>query len=370
MDSLSDYVQWMSDIPISVTGFRDADALVLCALSYIDFSPLFSLGDSSHTLRDCRDMIESNQVRVMIVGKGDGYPELLAQAAESRRFGEMRIHDYCDLLRPDPPLQFSALCFSDVSGLSFLAFRGTDNSLAGWKEDFMIGFTRTEAQKLAEQYAQEHISADRRWIIGGHSKGGNLALYAACLLPADQWAAVDRLYLLDGPGFCPEVLDQTLIPHIESKTSCVLPGFSIIGKLFKPEISDTKIVRSSSSGFSQHDIISWGIDHGKLALLAEHDPFSLVLNQALGEWISGMSQEERGVLVNELFEALAAGGAKTLDDLKGGNYEALEAVLRGLGDFSPTARRTLYNLPRYAFKAPLDILRSHLPAEWAAWKKS
>ena len=160
MDTLTDYVRWMGDFPIAMTGFRDVDALVLCALCYIDLSPVFSTGAERVRVSECAGMIADGRVKVMITGGDKGYPELLSAATSSKRFGELIMSDYCDIFRAEPPLQFSAVCFHDDADFSFLAYRGTDNSLAGWKEDFMISFMRTEAQELALQFAQEHIQTD------------------------------------------------------------------------------------------------------------------------------------------------------------------------------------------------------------------
>lgn len=358
MDSLADYVQWMGDFPIAATGFRDADALVLCALSYIDLSPLFADGAESCRLSDSLPLAEGG-LRVMISGEGEGYLRLLRLCAASKRFGRLTLSAYRDLFRQDPPLQFSALCFSDEE-LSFLAFRGTDSSLAGWQEDFMISFTRTEAQELALRYAREQVRPGRRWIIGGHSKGSNLALYAASLLDAAAWGAVERLYLLDGPGFCPEVLSPALTGRIEAKTTQIVPRFCVVGKLFAPRIADTRIVQSSASGFLQHAPISWGIDHGALALAPGHDPVSQIINEAVDAWIAGISQADRAVFVGELFDVLAAGGAETLDQLKKGGPEGLEAILRRLNEASDTTKRTLSNLPKFALKVQVDKLRERV----------
>ena len=362
LDHLSDYVQWMGDFPISMTGFRDADALVLCALSHFDLSPVFSVSEHP-TVRECQSMIEQNQVRVMITGADRGYPELLSAASASRRFGDLQMSDYRDVFRSEPPLQFSAVCFHDHSEFSFLAYRGTDNSLAGWKEDFMISFTRTEAQEMALRYAEEHITPDRHWYLGGHSKGSNLALYAACLMSDAKWSAVEHLYLLDGPGFCPEVLNLSLLDRIDQKATRVVPSFCIIGNLFAPKITDTRIVRSSAGSFMQHSLISWGIDHGRLALVKEHDRQSVIVSETLAEWISGISQTDRVLFVNELFQVLTAGGAETVQQILNGGWEGLDAILHKLSETSDTTKQALSNLPKYSRKVRLENLRKRLAEE-------
>lgn len=360
MDHLSDYVRWMQDFPISMTGFRDEDALILCALSYFDLSPLFSSGSECPSVRDCGQMIKNGQLRILVTGSSEGYPELLAYASASRRFGDLRLLDYVDTVRRDPPLQFSAVCFQDSFGFAFLAYRGTDNSLAGWKEDFMISFTRTEAQELALRYAESHVLPGRHWYIGGHSKGSNLALYASCLLSERKWSRVERLYLLDGPGFCPEVLDLSLLKRVDPKAVRILPPFCIIGKLFAPQITDTRIVRSFAGGYSQHALITWGIDHGRLALAKEHEHESQIISDTVNEWVSGLSQTDRFHLTEELFQVLTAGGAETLEHLQKGGFDGLEAILRQFAESSEATRNMLSDLPKVNWKIRMEALRRRM----------
>ena len=119
MSTLEEYVRWMADFPIETTGFLDADAMVLCALSYIDFSPLLSgeipledeAGQEFFTVADCRRLLSRGEARAQITGSEDGYLKLMEAAVSSRRFGGLRIGSYEDILRQDPPLQFSAICF-------------------------------------------------------------------------------------------------------------------------------------------------------------------------------------------------------------------------------------------------------------------
>ncbi|MER2152295.1 MAG: Mbeg1-like protein [Candidatus Limivicinus sp.] len=370
MDNLSDYVQWMADFPISMTGFRDEDALILCALSYFDLTPVFCSAPACPRVRDCRKMLEDGAVRVMTTGSDKGFSELLGCAVNSKRFGDLRISDYVDTVRHDPPLQFSALCFHDDADFSFIAFRGTDSSLAAWKEDCMISFTRTEAQELALRYVEERIRPGRRWMIGGHSKGGNLALYASCLLSDEKWDCISHLYLLDCPGFCPDVLDRSLEERIDPRSTRIIPEFCIIGNLFHPKSTDTRVVQSFAANFAQHPLITWGIDHGKLALAKAQDPESLLLSESVNYWVSQISQADRIVFTDELFDALTAGGAVTIEDIQEGGLESLDAILRQFFDSSSVLKDALSDLPRHTWKIHMDALRKRLSTGWDAMRKT
>lgn len=363
METLFDYLRWMGDFPIEATGFREPDALVLGVLSYYDLGPVFDGGEGEHTVRDCLRLLDGDRFKVTISAKGQDYEGFLRLAAESKRFGALRMTDYVDVLLNDPPVQFSAVSFHDEAGRSFLVYRGTDTSLAGWKEDFMISFTRTRAQTQALAYANAHVDPARRcWLIG-HSKGGNEALFAAANLRDAKWDAVEHVYILDGPGLCPEVLDTSGMARVDEKATHIVPEFSIVGKLFTPEITDTRIVRSSASGFQQHSLITWGIDHGKLAAAAENDPTALWANATVDGWIDGMTMEQRVVLVDDLFDALGAGGAEHLDELEDGGLAGVDKVLRRLRASSDTTHKLLAELPRHAMKQSIQNLREKLRLE-------
>lgn len=234
----------------------------------------------------------------------------------------------------------------------------------------MISFTRTEAQELALRYAEEHITSDRRWYLGGQSKGSNLALYASCLMDDQTWSNVQRLYLLDGPGFCPEVLDLSLLDRVDPKATQIVPSFCIIGKLFAPAITDTRIIQSFAGSLAQHALISWGIDHGKLALAEEHDRESLILSEAINEWISGISQQDRVAFTNELFQVLTAGGAETIEHIQAGGLEGLEAIFRQLNESSNIIKNTLSDLPKVTWKVRMEALRKTLAADRDSKRKT
>ena len=355
MDTLLDYIQWMGDFPIEATGFREMDAVVLCVIGYYDLAPIFSREGEVHTVRDCLRMLEEGQARILITGKDMGYDRILSLAASSRRYGELKMTDYVDLVRSEPPLQFSALCFHDGGRDSFLVYRGTDNTLVGWEEDFMISFQRTEAQGLALSYAQGHLHRDRNWFMMGHSKGGNLALYTACLLDDDTLEALEHIYLLDAPGLCPEVVDPSRLERIDPRVTRMMPQFSIIGKLFEAKFSDTRIVHSSASGLMQHSLASWCVDHGRPAPEEEFSPRSLWLNGVFNAWLADMSPEERSAMTHDLFDALAAGGAQTLNELENLGPEGLEPILRSLANASDAAKRALAALPYRMMQMGLQI---------------
>lgn len=340
MENLAEYIRWVGDLDFSAYPFRDADAMILCNIVYYDLNPVLSDGKPEHTVSDCLPMIEAGEAKLMITGGDLGNGAIFEAAARSARFGRLRISDYEDLFRTDPPLQFSAVTFH-APDFSFIAYRGTDASVAGWRESCMISFTLTEAQRLALSYA-ERVIDDGVWYIAGHSKGANAAQYAACLLSEDKWEKVRHVYLLDGPGFCPEVLDPALDQRIDAKATRIIPEYDVIGMLFEPKITDTKIVRSNQTGILQHSLASWLIEYGEPAIAEQNDPTGMWINRLMNDWIESIPQADRPIFIGELFDALSADGTESLEEL---NLDRLQSVLIKLTGVSATTRKAFAKLP-------------------------
>ena len=351
MDTLLDYVKWMGKYDFAACPLRDADVLVLCVVSYFDLAPVFSDGRSAAHLRECLEAAEKGEIKLQITGGDLGNRELFLAAVRSHRFGDLIVSDYTDILEKEQAVQFSAMTFHDSRNFHFIAYRGTDSSLAGWKENFMISFTRTRAQELAAQYAARLLEAlpedpgEPSWYIAGHSKGGNLALYAACQLSDEALGKVRRVYSLDGPGFCPEVTDPSLISRIDSVTTRIIPEFDFVGMLFEPKITDTRIVMSFRDGIVQHSLPSWLLDHGELTVCERNSPLSLRLNEVMDAWIESRSMEDRKSFVDELFDVLARDGVTDLSDL---TAQKFADVLMHLRDVSDSTKETLADLRRRA----------------------
>jgi len=341
--TLYDYVRWVSDVSFDEKPLCEADIMVMCVMIYFDLEPLFNAGELRAKVSDCVRLFETGWVRLMIVGGDLGNSDIFRAAAASKRFGELEISDLSTVSQDDPPLQFCACTFHYKDKFSVIAYRGTDSSLAGWKENFMISFTRTTAQTLASEYAGNVITQDRDWYISGHSKGGNLALYASCMLTDEQLAAVRRIFLLDGPGLCPEVLDEALVTRIDPKTTRIIPEFDVVGKLFEPKITDTRIVKSYRQGIVEHSLASWLVDHGDLALAPCGSPSGVWINSVIKSWIEDIPLEERQTVVDELFDALGADGVTDLNQV---SPQYMADLIYSLNNQSGTTKRALVDIPR------------------------
>ena len=219
-------------------------------------------------------------------------------------------------------------------GWAFVAFRGTDSTIAGWKEDFMTSFMLTSSQKMAEDYLSSRLKTFDSVIVGGHSKGGNLAVYSAAVLPDELFAKVDHIYTNDGPGFCPEVMDTDLVKRANPKTTRIVPQFSIVGSLFAPEIDDSYIIKSDKQMADQHELCSWGIDHGDLLMATDGiDPLADRINRGIDNWIYSVDIEERKRSITAFFDSMSEDGTLTIEEFTAQGTRGWERLLKiVLGD--------------------------------------
>lgn len=350
MDNIYSYVKWLGNQTFDEKEFNDIDAIVLCALSYYELKVIHKTETRPLTLRETyhRILAETEKQPVYTATKNDWSGNFCEIAAKSARFGGMLVKNYIETLDHKNAVQFAAVTFEQPRHFNFITFRGTDDTLAGWKEDFMISFTRTQAQELALKYAKENIVSDSVNMIGGHSKGANLALYASAYLKFDQWDMINKVYLLDGPGFCPEVLDISDVEKVNRRAERIIPEFCVIGKLFEPKIDNSVIVKSSGNGLLQHDPFSWGIQYGELMITDSIDEQAQKINGLIDRWIENIDQSERETFINELFSALATDGALTVSDLMEQGLDSIEEIVMTLLSGSHTTRKAVALLPEQA----------------------
>lgn len=313
MSSLTDYIQWYAEFSFYEKPFNEVDNLILSTLTYYRFKA----SDRPQTLRRC------------VINSTANDPFLRA-AISSRRFGNLMVSDYTEVFNRDTSVQFAAMTFHLHDNVYYIAFRGTDNSLVGWKEDFIMSYRITEGQTLAVAYLERVIGDDKDYIVGGHSKGGNLALYGACHISEEKLKRIKHIYNNDGPGLCPEVSDVTLAEKVRDRMTVILPQYCIFGKIFAHDIPDTKIVTSSYEGINQHDIFSWCVDHGGLDLAEDFDPGSVWLNGIADKWLDDVEPSEREALVNSVFRVAEDRGAETYTEAMKLDVDGVEDLLKNV----------------------------------------
>ncbi len=334
MDNITDYVRWVGGTGFEGRPFSRVDNIVLSQLAYLDLKdvPEINKEGGVMTLKDCVASLANQgiSIRKMAPDDSERFTALVKAAASSKRFGNLYISSFTDVYDEEDSIQFSAMTFSKEpdKGQAFVAFRGTDSTIAGWKEDFMMSFMLTSSQKLAEAYLRKSLETFDTVMTGGHSKGGNLAIYAAAVLPDELFDRIDHIYTNDGPGFCPEVLNTDLVKRANPKTTRIIPQFSVVGNVFAPEIDDCYIVKSDKPLGEQHELCSWGIDHGDLLIAQDGlDPLAVRINTGFNNWVFAVDIEERKRFINALFDAMSENGTETVEQFSAQGTKGWERVL-------------------------------------------
>ncbi len=352
MPNVFDYLAWRGDLGFAQSPFNEVDSLILCRLSYIPFDGIVpaefrqSIPLAGAAARCLHGMpAQGMQGAVPLPGEAGAALEaaeapprrfrladdarLLAALATSRRFGGARLCGYVNLLDPAAEKQFSALTILLEGELPYVAFRGTDGTLVGWKEDFNMSFrTVVPAQRDAVQYLC--VAADTlpgRLRVGGHSKGGNLAVYASAFCGEETQARIESVYNHDGPGFLSEVIAREGFQRVLGRVHTFVPQSSVVGMLLQHE-EGCSVVHSTNTWLLQHDLYSWETACNGLLLAEERTRSSRFIDSTIKAWLTQMAPEDRGKLVDGVYTALAASGAVTVADLN--RPKTAVAVLREL----------------------------------------
>ena len=311
MSDVLDYLRWRGDLPFTRDPVNPVDALIFCALSYLHYEELTQDGE---TLRQAAERFFAlEDVSDRIRSKND--PELLALAAESERFGTAQLYFYRSLLIREEDTQFAAVTFLLEDGSAFLAFRGTDSTITGWKEDFNMSFQQTvPAQRLALDYTREAaLALDGPIYLGGHSKGGNLAVFAAARCGPMVQQRIRGIYNNDGPGFSEYLMGDPGYLAMVPKIHTYVPQSSIIGMLMDHEEPYT-IIRSKQIGLLQHEIYNWEVMGPGFLPMKEITAESRFMNLAIRNWAAGLSNQERNQIVDAFFDVLDTGNPEDSTD--------------------------------------------------------
>lgn len=311
-----DYLEWRGDLTLEQSAFNEIDALILSIFAYLDYSSVKeneapSFSDVVDRINDMPDEIRLNGPSIIM----RSVVELANAAALLPRFKDMGVFRFMGVTDEEKEIQFAAATFLLPDKTAFLSFRGTDNTLVGWKEDFNMCFTdEIPSQIEAAQYAAsvaKDISMPLR--LGGHSKGGNLAIWAATHLPAERQERILGVYNNDGPGFSKKFLRGEMYRSIRSKIHSFVPESSIVGVLM--EHDEYMTIRSSNPLVLQHDPFSW-IVLGTHFVYDDTRSFSgRRFEKAINAWIRSMSAKEREELVENVYDIIVSSNAKTIDDI-------------------------------------------------------
>ena len=347
MGNIMDYISWRGDLSFEQSQFNEVDNLILSCFSYVNLDGISAVTKQKgiglkkltkefmklHTMKE----LEADKSFIRLA------PFMMMEMAKSVRFGKCVVRNYVNDIVTEAEQQFAAMEIVLEDGTSYVSFRGTDDTIIGWKEDFNLSTGVVPAQKRAIEYLQkisEHTDGMLR--VGGHSKGGNLAIYGSVMCKSAHEKILE-IYSNDGPGFSREFQELPETKEMMPKIIRIIPEYSIIGTLLEHE-KEPVIVASSSKGLLQHDGFSWEVQGPALVRRDSLNKTALRFIEILHKWIDGMDMEQKRLLIEDLFATLQASGYENLSEVQSGGLKSLAAMVKRVEKFAPESRGMMQEL--------------------------
>jgi hypothetical protein len=366
MSNMLDYLIWRGDLTLAQDPFNCIDALLLSSLSYVDFTDVVpSKGGGMITVREASEKffsLHSEEELAQDKSFINFGPKLLRGLAASERFKDAYLLNFVDDTDISREIQFAAVEIDTSDGVSFISFRGTDDTIIGWKEDFNLSFMTVPAESEAVKYLQEVMDGrDNRIRTGGHSKGGHLAVYAATAVSSDMASRIETIYNFDGPGFNHEAMEAEQFRNVQPRIIKVIPEGSIVGRLLENS-TQPLIVKSTEMGIMQHDPLTWQLEGRRFSVCDTTDKISDLFDETMTTWLGEMSFEERKVFVDELFSVFEASGCENLSMMTKVGVRGTKAMIERMREIRNDSGAKIRTLMKMFF-VNFNVLKDNVVRE-------
>ena len=352
MENIIGYVRKMGGQSFEEKSLNEVDSLILCQLSYLNYEGFVPGVERRNSPVSIQSIYEHpDRDRIM-----DDYwyrennKELFSAVAESVRFGSLKMNYYTNIINEEDETQFSAITYVLGDKSVYIAYRGTDANIVGWKEDLNLAFSKPlHSQYLATEYMEKVAGfIAGSFYTGGHSKGGNLAVYAAMNCGERTREKILKIFNHDGPGFRPEIKEQGNFQAIEDRLIKFIPRSSIVGMLLEDHC-DYEIVESRGIGMLQHNAYSWKIEEDAFVRAENMTSNKIIRDAALNEWILSLSEEEAHAFVDTLYEVVSASEASNVFEFGADWKNCLQNVLMAAREVNGSTKKTIHKMTRSLF---------------------
>lgn len=332
MNNIAKYLEWRGDIPFGQVPCNEVDAYILAKIGVPDFSGIIPSNGPGITLKEAYSRYFSRtdidpdyfgRLNQPILG------EVLQMLPSTVRFGGLILSDYFQKRNDANTEQISALTISLPGGPTVVTFRGTDDTIIGWKENFLMSIRNAvPAQRDAAAYLKRIArETEGPLAVMGHSKGGNLAVYAAATVPETIQDRIIQVYNFDGPGFRPEFWTQPGILRIEDRIGNYVSQHTMVGTLLTRSDRIT-ICRSKKNGPLAHEAMFWEVMGPAFVREKKLSAFSVEFERLLDRQIAQMGDEEIAQFIEDFFGVLTSTGATTLTELAHQSPDQLRRILK------------------------------------------
>lgn len=345
MAQLIDYLEKVENLTFDQEPLNILDKVCINEIGYLTYEKWLTASDLKKpiNLHDFAEGKELNPDYSFMVTKER--VELAEAIVRSRRFASLSLSDYRSVLDKEVEKQFAAMIFS-LPELDYhqLVFRGTDDSVIGWKEDFQLTYSREiPAHRSALAFLSEHLpNLSGHIAVSGHSKGGNLALYSAVQSSTALREQIAELLLLDSPGLMKSLLEKPSYQELKARMTVIRPQDSVVGVMLYWERS-AQLVAAEGIGFAQHNALSWEVDLATNDFVHEDQPteMSQRLEETFQEWIETLPNQELKQVCDLVFDTILDSGIESLDDIGIQALPQIGQMLQEFGNLSDQQKKVL-----------------------------
>ena len=338
--NMFDYLELYQERSFKEEPFNDTDNMLLSQVVYVPFDQLvqekkkITMADAYEELKEVYDGLDPDyyrNVEALIY-------EVLKRMGQSRRFGQCLMHHYVSRRSKATSEQFAVMMIDLPDNTTVVSFRGTDDTLIGWKEDLMLSYRDIQSQLEAVAYVRRNCSIFRKYRFIGHSKGGNLAIYAAVHCGSLIRRNIIQIISNDGPGLRPGSYDSRIYQKIAQRYSLIVPEKDGVGTIYEIAPKKTAVLTSTRNMVLSHSMITWQVDGNRL-IPADRVRYETGLNRkAILQFLNETTAKQREVFVKELFDCFDDAGIHTVSQLSSGGVPLFIRILKEMSEMNSEAK--------------------------------
>lgn len=355
MSNINDYILWRGDIPINEQfKFNEVDSMILARFSYLRFDII---------QMEKNETIETISMKMKNLSNDEfhynGDKELITNLGQSKRFKDMIISDYIKTNDIETEKQFGAITIHISEKEMYISFIGTDSTINGWKEDFNMAFMDNVPCQLSGKNYVEEISKKypNKYIrIGGHSKGGNVAVYSAITAKEEIKNRIIKVDNFDGPGFNKKFIDEYKNEKILDKIETYIPQDSIIGRILEHQ-EKTTVSLSVEKGILQHDIYSWQVLRDEMIKSEKNTKTSENINKTVTDWLKTTTTEQRKIFIDSVFELFFSTDATTFGDIKNSLTTSMVKIFKSYSKLNEEDRKVMTEMIKIFASSYLNVIK-------------
>lgn len=355
MPNIIDYIEWRGDLSFENSPINEIDDIIFARFSYLPFKyiELKEIDTIENIALEMKELDIENYL-------WNDDKVFLQKIGNCKRFKDIKVSDYIEIFDEAAEKQFAAITLWIQKNQKYISFRGTDSSLVGWKEDINMGFKKdVPSQKEAVKYLSSMAEKYKDdLIIGGHSKGGNLAVYSAVFCKDSVKNRIERVINADGPGFDKSVILTDNYKKILNKIQTYIPQSSIVGRLLEHE-EEYQVVKSIQKGIMQHDIYSWEIEPTKLIRIPTVTNNSEIFNGIVSDWLKNTTPEQRENFINMIYEIIMETQAQRTSDFRVETAKKIGIILNGYINVNPEDKKEIEHMVKLILESVFKVLKEN-----------